>query len=154
MGVGLLLTATLVLGLLGIGGLMLHRLVAGPPTEAIPLPVEVPTGVPLRLATPTTVPSPTTRPTSAPTATLVVPQATSTASVAGVGSSPQEGSPGVSSPNPQSYDMPETGFGTLGTLAVGLVLACFLSGARIARRRGTSGHARSARTRPEWLNHQ
>ncbi len=154
MGVGLLLTGTLFLGLLGIGGLVLYRFIASPPGEAVPLPVEVPSGAPLRLATPTTVPLPTSRPTSVPTATLVVPHATSTASIEEMGSGPQEGGPGVSSPNPESADMPETGLGMPGTLGVGLVLACFLGGARIARRMRAGGHVRRAKTGPEWLSRQ
>jgi len=50
----------------------------------------------------------------------------------------------------------EIGFvvGTLGTLGVGLVLACFLGGARIARRMRAGGHGSRARTEPEWLSRQ
>ena len=139
MATALLLTGTLLLGLLGVGGLVLVRFLAGPVEVAMPLPIDTPTSEPIALATPTSAASPTAPPAPAPTATLVVSPATVVPLVTG---GPESGTtqdgPGMSSPVSESSEMPESGLGPLETLGIGLVLISCLGGARMVRRTKTN----------------
>jgi hypothetical protein len=141
MAAALLLTGTLLLGLLGIGGLVLVRFLAGPVEVAMPLPIDTPTSAPITLATPTSTALPTAPPASMPTATLVVAPATGTPLVAGPESGPPQDGPGMSSPVSESSEMPQSGLGPLETLGIGLVLISCLGGARMVRRMRTDGRA-------------
>ena len=141
MAVALLLSATLLLGLLGIGGLVFFRFFAGPVEIAMPLPIDVPTSVPVRPATPTATALPAAAPISEPTATLVIPPGTATPAAEGPGSGPGQDGPGMSSPPSESSEMPQSGLGPLETLWVGLALIGLLGGARLARRVWTDGRA-------------
>ncbi len=133
MVVALVLSGSLLLGLLGIGGLVLYRLVLQP-TEVATAPEQVatPTRQPVASSTPTNSPLPSATPSPptvpAPTATLVV-AAASTETPA----EPSNDGPGLSSPSPEPSEMPETGFGALGTASLGLMLACLFGGARAVR---------------------
>lgn len=134
MVIAIVLTGSLFLGLLGIGGLVVYRLVLGGPTEvAMPPDVPTPTKEPVVPATPTPSPLPTATPMPAPTATLVL--APVTAETPAEGSNNNTGGDGVglSSPGPDESEMPETGFGILETVALGLMLVCLLGGTRAAR---------------------
>jgi hypothetical protein len=137
----LLLTGTLLLGLLGIGGLVLVRFLAGPMEVAMPPPIDTPTSVPGMLATPTSAALPTSTPVAMPTATLVVSPTTATPVVGGLESGPAEDGPGMSSPVSESSEMPESGLGPLETVGIGLVLISCLGGARMVRRMRTDGQA-------------
>jgi hypothetical protein len=134
MVVALVLSGSLLLGLLGIGGLVVYRLVLQP-TEVATVPEEVNSPTPTRQlvasSTPTSSPLPSATATTlaAPTATLVV-AAVSTGTPAEASSN--DGT-GLSSPSPDTSEMPETGFGALGTASVGLMLVCLFGGARAAR---------------------
>lgn len=131
MVVALVLSGSLLLGLLGIGGLVVYRLVFEP-TEVATAPEDVvtPTGEPVAPSTPASSPLPSITPTTAlPTATLVV-AAVST----GTPAEASNDGTGLSSPSPDSSEMPETGFGALGTASLGLILVCLFGGARAARR--------------------
>ena len=137
MVIALVLTASLFLGLLGIGGIVLFRFLVGPVEVAMPAPTGVPTEVPQGLMTPTLTPLPSATPTTGvlePTATLVVPAVTGTPSVDGQENGDGQNGPGMSSPGSDSSEMPETGFGLLGTLGMGMVLVFLLGASRIARR--------------------
>lgn len=134
MVIALVLTASLVLGLLGIGGLVLFKVLAGPTEVAMPPEVEAPTTEPEVRATPTLSPLPSATPTAAPTATLVVVETTASPPVEGSGNGTGHDAPGLSSPGPESSEMPQTGLGLLETLGVGLTLICLLGATRVARR--------------------
>jgi hypothetical protein len=135
MAVALLLTGTLLLGLLGIGGLVFYRFFAGPVEVAMPLPLDTPTSVPMELATPTPAALPmATPPSFVPTATLVIPLVTVTQSVEGSESASGQDGPGMSSPVSESSEMPQSGLGPLETLGIGFALVGLLGGARMARR--------------------
>jgi hypothetical protein len=133
MAVALVLSGSLLLGLLAIGGLVLYRLVLQP-TEVATAPEEVATATRQLVAssTPASSPLPTTTPSaptaSAPTATLVVAAASTVTPT-----EPSNGGTGLSSPSPEPSEMPETGFGALGTASLGLMLACLFGGARAVR---------------------
>ena len=137
----LLLTGTLLLGLLGIGGLVLTRFLAGPVEVAMPVVLDTPTSVPITLATPTSMAMPTFTPVTMPTATLVVPPATAPPPVEGPESGPGQDGPGMSSPVSESPEMPQSGLGPLETLGIGLALISCLGGARMVRRMRTDGQA-------------
>jgi hypothetical protein len=133
MAVALVLSGSLLLGLLGIGGLVIYRLVLQP-TQVATAPEEVatPTRQLVASSTPTSSPLPSATPSTptveAPTATLVV-AAAGTATP----SAPSSDGPGLSSPSPEPSEMPETGFGALGTASIGLMLAGLFGGARAVR---------------------
>lgn len=132
--VSLLLSLTLVVGLLGIAGLVLYRFLVGPTEVAMPPPVVTPTGVPMRPATATSTALPSATPTSVlPTPTLVIPAVAGTPPAEGLESGPAQDGPGMLSPSQQASEMPQTGLGPLETLAAGLILISFLGGARIVR---------------------
>jgi hypothetical protein len=135
-GIALLLSVTLVLGLLGIAGLVLYKFLAAPLEVAMP-PVGTPASVPVTPATPTSIalPSATSTPVSVlPTPTLVIAPATATPLGQDPGSAPAQGGPGMTSPSPESAAMPQSGLGLLETIATGLTLICILWGARTFRR--------------------
>ena len=131
--IALVLTGSLFLGLVGIGGLVLYRLVAPPTEVAMPPQVATPTVKVLVPATPTPPPLPSSTPAPAPTATLVVPPGAEDASDAGSNGPEGQDSPGLSSPSPDSPEMPETGFGFVGTVGLGLALVSLLGGTRVVR---------------------
>jgi hypothetical protein len=139
MAVALVLSGSLLLGLLGIGGLVIYRLVLQP-TEVATAPEQVatPTRQLVASSTPTSSPLPTATPVTptiaAPTATLVV-AATGTETP----TEPPNDGTGLSSPSPESSEMPETGFGVLGTASLGLILAGLFGGARAVRHRRAQG---------------
>lgn len=137
----LLLTGTLLLGLLGIGGLVLVRFLTGPVEVAMPPPIDTPTSVPMTVATPTYAALPTATPVIMPTATLVVSPAAATPPVAGPESGPAQDGPGMSSPVSESSEMPQSGLRPLEILSIGLVLIGCLGGARMVRRMRTDGQA-------------
>lgn len=139
--IALLLSMTLVLGVLGIAGLVFVRFFAGPSEVAMPPPVVEPTGVPIRPDTPTPAPLHSATPTPVVTATLVIPAATAAPLVEGPESGPDQDGPGMASPSLESSDMPETGLGPLGIVGTALALTCLLGGARIARRMWAHGRA-------------
>lgn len=141
MGAALLLTGTLLLGLLGVGGLVLVRFFAGPMDVAMPSPIDTPTSVPVTLATPTSAALPTSTPMAMPTTTLVVPPTTATPVVGGPEGGPVQDGPGMSSPVSESSEMPQSGLGPLETVGIGLVLISCLGGARMVRRMRTDGQA-------------
>jgi hypothetical protein len=132
MVVALVLSGSLLLGLLSIGGLVVYRLVLQPTKVATaPEDTATPTQKPVLASTPTGSPLPSVTPTTtgpAPTATLVVAAAST-----GTPTEPANGGTEPSSTTPDSTEMPETGFGTLGTALIGLMLVCLYSGARAAR---------------------
>lgn len=133
------LTATLFLGLVGIGGLVVFRYLGGPPEAAIPLPAEVPTETPLSLETATPTPVPSATPAAAPTATRVIVEGSTTAPAGTAGSDPGQDGPGMSSPNMEEPAMPETGLGPLEALGAGLVLLMLLGVIRLARHTRADG---------------
>ncbi len=135
MVIALVLTASLFLGLLGVGGLVLLRLVSGPTDVAMP-PSE-PTALPTVTEAPTVAPPspvPTATLTAAPTATLVVAAQTTPSPTVETpeGGNGQDG-PGMSSPSPESPEMPQTGLGLLDTLGIGLALIVILAATRLGR---------------------
>jgi hypothetical protein len=135
MVIALVLTASLFLGLLGVGGLVLLRLVSGPTDVAMPPPE--PSALPTVTEAPTVAPPspvPTATLTPAPTATLVVAaQTTASPTVeTAQGGNGQDG-PGMSSPSPESPEMPQTGLGLLDTLGIGLALVVILAATRLGR---------------------
>ncbi len=133
MAVALVLSGSLLLGLLGIGGLVIYRLVLQP-TQVATAPEEVatPTRQLVASSTPTSSPLPSATP---GTPTIAVPTATLVVAAAGTAtpSEPSNDGTGLSSPSPEPSEMPETGFGALGTASIGLVLACLFGGARAVR---------------------
>lgn len=140
--IALVLTVSLFLGLLGIGGIILFRFVVGPVEVAMPSPTEVPVVAPEAPTTPTPAPLPTaipTTPSTAPTATLVVPEVTATPAAGGQENGDGQNGPGMSSPGPDSTGMPQTGLGPLETLGIAIVLVSLLGASRIARRIGPDG---------------
>lgn len=145
--IALVLTGSLLLGLLGIGGLVVMRYIRGPVEVAMPVPEEAPTNVPVGAATPTATalpsatPTPVQTPAPAPTATLVVAQGTGTVPVEGTAGGTGQDGPGMSSPSPESSEMPETGLGPSETLVAAFALVAFLAGARLIRHRGAGGDA-------------
>jgi len=137
MVIALVLTASLFLGLLGIGGIVLFRFLVGPVEVAMPPGTDVPSQVPEGPMTPTPSPLPSATPTTGgpgPTATLVVPGVTETLSVDGQENGSGQNGPGMSSPGSGSSEMPQTGFGPLETLGIGAVLVFLLGASHIARR--------------------
>ena len=132
--IALLLTATLFMGLVGIGGLVIFRLASSPTEVAMPPEATAPSEVPPARATFTSSPLPSATPTAAPTPTLVV--APGSAGPAEPDSSNSEGhdTPGLNSPNPEQSEMPQTGLGLMETIGLGLALATLLGGTRVARR--------------------
>ncbi len=139
MAIALLLTVTLFLGLVGIGALVFYRFFAGPVEVAMPTPVGIPTDVPVDLATSTPVLVPSATPTPLATATLVVSSATETAIAEVVESDSEQDGSGTASTDQESAEMPETGLGSLEIVGAGLVLACLLGGAGVARRMRADG---------------
>jgi cell division septation protein DedD len=134
MVIALVLTGSLLLGLVGIGGLVAYRLFFTPTEVAMPPQGVTPTVGPVVTATPTRVVQPTATPTTAPTPTLVVPPGTGVSATPTPAGGDGQGSPGMSAPNSESSEMPETGFGLAGTLGIGAALASLAGGARAARR--------------------
>jgi hypothetical protein len=134
MVIALVLTASLLLGLVSIGGLVAYRLFFTPTKVAMPSETAVPTEVSVAPATPTLVVLPTATPTTAPTPTLVIAPGTAGSATPTLASGDGQGSPGMSTPNSESSEMPETGFGLAETLGIGVVLASMAGGARVARR--------------------
>jgi hypothetical protein len=135
MVIAIVLTGSLFLGLLGIGGLVVYRLVLGGPTEvAMPPDIPTPTREPVvaATATPSPLPTATPMPEPVPTATLVVAQVTAETPAEGSNNTGHDGA-GLSSPGPDESEMPQTGFGLLETVTVGLMLVCLLGGTRAAR---------------------
>jgi len=122
------------LGLVGIGGLVAYRLFFTPTKVAMPPQGMVPTEEPVVPATRTPVPLPTATPTAAPTPTLVIAPGTGGSATPTPGNGNGQGSPGMSSPSSDSSEMPETGFGLVETLGIGVALASLAGGARLARR--------------------
>ena len=132
--IALVLTASLLLGLVSIGGLVAYRLFFTPTEVAMPPEGAVPTEEPVVPATPTPVPLPTATATAAPTPTLVIAPGTGGSATPTPASGDGQGSPGMSTPNSESSEMPETGFGLVETLGIGVALASLAGGARVARR--------------------
>jgi hypothetical protein len=136
MVIAIVLTGSLFLGLLGIGGLVVYRLVLGGPTQ-VAMPPEVPTAtkepVVAATLTPSPLPTATPMPAPVPTATLVVAPMTAENPAEGSNNDTGHDGVGLSSPGPDESEMPETGFGLLETVTVGLMLACLLGGTRAAR---------------------
>lgn len=136
MVIALVLTASLFLGLLGIGGLVLFRILSGPTEVAMPAPeASAPTMEPEVPTSPTPLPLPSATPTPAPTATLVVASTTPSPTVEGSENAGGQDGPGMSSPSPESSEMPQTGLGLLETLGFGLALIIILGATRVARYR-------------------
>jgi hypothetical protein len=131
--IALVLTGSLFLGLVGIGGLVLYRLVAPPTEVAMPPQVATPTAKALVPATHTPAPLPSATPMPAPTATLVVPPGADEPSDTGSNGADGQDAPGLNSPSPDSEEMPETGFGFVGTVGLGLALVSLLGGTRVVR---------------------
>ena len=133
--IALVLTASLFLGLVGIGGLVVYRLISGPTEVAMPPELPVPTKGPAIPATSTPLPLPSATPIPAPTATLVI----APTSIGDATATPESGdttahdTPGLNSPNPDSSEMPQTGLGLMETIGLGLALVSLLGGTRIAR---------------------
>jgi hypothetical protein len=134
MVIALVLTASLLLGLVSIGGLVAYRLFFTPTKVAMPTEAVVPTQEPVVATTPTLVVLPTATPTTAPTPTLVIAPGVGGSASPTATSSDGQGSPGMSTPNSESSEMPETGFGLVETLGIGAALASLAGGARVARR--------------------
>jgi len=134
MVIALVLTGSLLLGLVGIGGLVGYRLFFTPTQVAMPPQGATPTVSPVVTATPTRVVLPTATPTTAPTPTLVIAPGTGVSATPSPASGDGQGSPGMSTPNSESSEMPETGFGLAETLGIGVALASLAGGARVARR--------------------
>ncbi|NIN68192.1 MAG: hypothetical protein GTO63_26480 [Anaerolineae bacterium] len=137
MVVALVLTASLVLGLLGIGGLVMFRLISGPTEVAMP-PLEAasPTPVLEEPDVPTPSPLPSATPTRAPTPTLVMASTTPSPTVEGPENGGGQNGPGMSSPSPDSPGMPQTGLGLLETVGLGLALIVVVVATRAARHTG------------------
>lgn len=134
MVIALVLTASLLLGLVGIGGLVAYRLFFTPTEVAMPPQGATPTVGLVVTATPTRVVLPTAMPTAAPTPTLVVAAGTGVSAAPTPASGGGQGSPGMNTPNSESTEMPDTGFGLVETLGIGVALASLAAGARAARR--------------------
>jgi hypothetical protein len=134
--IALVLTGSLFLGLVGIGGLVVFRLVAGGPTDvAMPLETPLPTKEPVMpaTATPSPLPSATAMAAPQPTPTLVVaPSTVGTPAEESSNTTGHDGA-GLSSPGPESSEMPQTGLGLAETVGVGLMLVSLLGGTRVAR---------------------
>jgi hypothetical protein len=135
MVIALVLTGSLFLGLVGIGGLVVYRLFAAPTEVAMPpeVPVATPTKAPVVPAPPMPSPLPSATPTPAPTATLVVPPSEGQPTASGTNSAGGQDSPGLSSPGADTSQMPQTGLGLAETIGLGLALVSILGGTRIAR---------------------
>ncbi len=135
MVIALVLTASLFLGLLGVGGLILLRLVSAPTDVAMPPPEATTPTTPTEVPTvPAPSPLPSATPTLAPTATLVVvAQTTPSPTVEGAERGNGQDGPGMSSPSPESPEMPQTGLGLLDTLGIGLALVVILAATRLGR---------------------
>jgi hypothetical protein len=84
--------------------------------------------------TSTSVVLPSATATTAPTPTLVIAPGVGGAATSTPASGDGQGSPGMSTPNSDSPEMPETGFGLAGTAGIGVALASLAVGARAARR--------------------
>jgi hypothetical protein len=134
MVIALVLTGSLLLGLVGIGGLVAYRLFFTPTEVAMPPQGATPTVGTVATATATRVVVPTATPTTAPTPTLVIAPGMSISATSTPPSGDGQGSPGMSTPNSESSEMPETGFGLAETLGMGAALASLAGGARAARR--------------------
>lgn len=132
--IAVVLTGTLFMGLVGIGGLVIFRLASSPTDVAMPPEATPPSEVPPALATFTPSPLPSATPTTGPTPTLVVAQGS--AGPAEPDPSTDEGhdTPGLNSPNPEQSEMPRTGLGLMETIGLGLALVTLLGGTRVARR--------------------
>jgi hypothetical protein len=137
MVIALVLTGTLLLGLVGIGGLVAYRLLLAPTEVAMPPQGAVPTVAPPAPATATPSPLPTaTLMMTVPTPTLVISPGAEGTSVPASDSADGHDSPGLNSPGPDSSEMPQTGLGLVETVGLGLALASLLGGTRMARRLG------------------
>ena len=134
MVIALVLTASLLLGLVGIGGLVAYRLFFTPTEVAMPSQSATPTQAPVVTPTSTSVVLPSATATTAPTPTLVIAPGVGGAATSTPASGDGQGSPGMSTPNSDSPEMPETGFGLAGTAGIGVALASLAVGARAARR--------------------
>ena len=137
MVIALVLTGTLLLGLVGIGGLVAVRLLFAPTEVAMPPQGAVPTEEPPTPATATPSPLPTATPMTpitVPTPTLVISPDAEGTSVSGSDSTDGHDSPGLNSPGQDSPEMPQTGLGVVGTIGLGMALASLLGGTRMARR--------------------
>jgi hypothetical protein len=134
--IALVLTGTLLLGLVGIGGLVASRLLLAPTEVAMPPQGAVPTEKPAATATPTPSPLPTATPLIVSTPTLVISPDAEGTSVPASESADGHDSPGLNSPGPESSEMPQTGLGLVETIGLGLALASLLGGTRMARRLG------------------
>jgi hypothetical protein len=131
--IALVLTGSLFLGLVGIGGLVLYRLVAPPTEVAMPPQVATPTVKPSAPATLTPSSLPSATPTAAPTATLVVPPGDGEPPDSGSNGAEGQDAPGLSSPSSDSSGMPQTGLGLMETIGLGLALVSLLGGTRAVR---------------------
>ncbi len=129
----LVLTGTLLVGLVAIGGLVAYRLLLGPTEVAMPPEAATPTQRPPEATTPTPSPLPSATPVAAATATLVVAPGSSATETPGSGPAVGNATPGVTSPDSDSSGMPQTGLGLMESVGLGLALATLLGGARIAR---------------------
>jgi hypothetical protein len=134
--IALVLTGTLLLGLVGVGGLVAYRLLLAPTEVAMPPQGAVPTAQPAATATLTPLPLPTATPMTVATPTLVISPGAEGTSVPASESADGHDTPGLNSPGPESSGMPQTGLGLAETVGLGLALASLLGGTRMARRRG------------------
>jgi len=132
--IAVVLTGTLFMGLVGIGGLVVFRLASSPTEVAMPPEATQPAEVPPTGATFTPAPLPSATPTAAPTPTLVVTSGSSEPAEPDSSNSEGHDSPGLNSPNPEESEMPQTGLGLVETIGLGLALATLLGGTRVARR--------------------
>jgi hypothetical protein len=132
--IAVMLTGTLFMGLVGIGGLVIFRLASSPTEVAMPPEATQPSEVPPTRATFTPSPLPSATPTAAPTPTLVVAQGSAGPAEPDPSNSEGHDSPGLNSPNPEQSEMPQTGLGLMETIGLGLALATLLGGTRVARR--------------------
>jgi hypothetical protein len=134
MVITLVLTASLLLGLVSVGGLVAYRLFLTPTKVAMPSESATPTQTPVVTATPAGVVMPTATSTTGPTPTLVIAPAAAGTATSTPASGDGQGSPGMSTPSSGSSEMPETGFGLGETVGIGVALAALAGGARVARR--------------------
>jgi hypothetical protein len=101
----------------------------------MPLETPLPTKEPVTPATATPSPLPSATATAAPepTATLVVAPSTAGSPAEGSNNTTGHDGAGLSSPGPDSSEMPQTGLGLAETVGIGLMLVCLLGGTRVAR---------------------
>jgi len=132
--IAVVLTGTLFMGLVGIGGLVIFRLASSPTDVAMPPEATAPSEVPPARATFTPSPLPSATPTTGPTPTLVVAQGSAGPAESDPSAAEGHDTPGLNSPNPEQSEMPQTGLGLMETIGLGLALVTLLGGTRVARR--------------------